>query len=78
MSGVAQWVRECKEDLAKLLHLPNTRFPCVATYSYVLQHVDAEELTSVIAHFFTQQETKQRCGSEPSRFAFFSFLEYTL
>ncbi len=67
LSGVSQWVRERKEELAELLHLPSTRFPCVATYSYVLQHVDAEEVTSVIYHFFTQGESKQRCGSEPSR-----------
>lgn len=40
LSGVAQWVRERKEELAELLHLPSTRLPCVATYSYVLQHVD--------------------------------------
>jgi hypothetical protein len=33
----------------------------------VLRQVDAEELTSVVSHFFTQQESKQRCGSEPSR-----------
>jgi predicted transposase YbfD/YdcC len=67
LSGVSQWVRERKEELAQQLHLPSTRFPCVATYSYVLQHVDAEEVTSVISHFFTQAESKQRCGSEPSR-----------
>ena len=67
LSGVSQWVREGKEELAKLLHLPSTRFPCVATSSYVFQHVDAEEVTSVIYHFFTQAERKQRCGSEPSR-----------
>jgi hypothetical protein len=67
LSGVAQWVRERKEELAELLHLPSTRFPCVATYSDVLQHVDAEGLTSVISHFFTQAERKQRCGPEPSR-----------
>ena len=67
LSGVAQWVRERKEELAEHLHLPKRRFPCVATYSYVLQHVDAEEVSSVIYHFFTQQESKSRCGSEPSR-----------
>lgn len=67
LSGVSQWVRERKEELAERLHLSSPRFPCVATYSYVLQHVDAEELTSVIYHFFTQAESKQRCGSEPSR-----------
>ena len=67
LSGVAQWVRERKEYLAQALQLPSTRFPCVATYSYVLQHVDAEEVTNVIHHFFTQQEAKERCGSEPSR-----------
>jgi len=49
LSGVAQWVRERKEMLIPRLHLAEgTRFPCVATYSYVLRHVDAEELTSVI------------------------------
>src|SRR5205823_1114268 len=67
LSGVAQWVRERKEDLAQALQLPGTRFPCVATYSNVLRQVDAEELTTVIYHFFTQLESKQRCGSEPSR-----------
>lgn len=68
LSGVAQWVRERKEYLAQALQLPSTtRFPCVATYSNVLRQVDAEELTSVIYHFFTQQESKQRCGNQPSR-----------
>ena len=67
LSGVAQWVRERKEYLAQALQLPSIRFPCVATYSYVLQHVDAEQVTSVIQHFFTHQEAKERCGSEPSR-----------
>ena len=56
LSGVAQWVRERKEYLAQALQLPSTRFPCVATYSYVLQHVDAEQVTSVIQQFFTQHE----------------------
>lgn len=67
LSGVTDWVRERKEQLAQALHLPTTRFPCVASYSYVLRHVDAEELTNVIYHFFTQQEAKKRCGPEPSR-----------
>lgn len=68
LSGVTQWGRERKDLLIHRLHLPEgTRFPCVATYSDVLRHVDAEELTTVIYHFFTQQETKKRCGSEPSR-----------
>src|SRR5438067_12292232 len=67
LSGVAQWVRERKEFLAQVLQLSSTRFPCVATYSNILRQVDAEELTSVIYHFFTQQESKQRCGNEPSR-----------
>ena len=67
LSGIAQWVRERKQFLAHELHLPRTRFPCVATYSYVLQHVDAEEVTQVLYHFFTQREARKRCGSEPSR-----------
>ena len=67
LSGVAQWVRERKEYLAQALQVPGTRFPCVATYSNVLRQVDAEELTSVVYHFFTQQESRQRCGNEPSR-----------
>src|SRR5437588_3906856 len=67
LSGVAQWVRERKESLAQALQLPGTHFPCVATYRNVLRQVDAEELTTVIYHFFTQLESKQRCGSEPSR-----------
>lgn len=67
LSGVTDWVRERKEDLAQAFHVNGTRFPCVATYSYVLRHVNAEEVTQVIYHFFTQQEAKKRCGSEPSR-----------
>ena len=67
LSRIAQWVCERKEFLAQELHLASTRFPCVATYSYVLQHVDAEEVTQVLYHFFTQREARKRYGSEPSR-----------
>src|SRR5438045_4972527 len=67
LSGVAQWVRERKEYLAQALQLPSTRFPCVATSSNILRQVDAEELTSVVYHFFTQQESRQQIGRASCR-----------
>lgn len=67
LSGVADWARERKDWLAQALGLPGTRFPCMATYSYVLRHVEAEEVTALMAQFFTRRESEQRCGNEPSR-----------
>src|SRR5215831_16975026 len=67
LAAIAEWVR-WRADWLDLV-LPGTRgtFPCVATYSNVLQAIEAEQVTQVVAHLLTRLEAQRRCGEEPSR-----------
>ena len=51
--------------------MPITRqtFPCAATYSNVLQAVDAEQVNQVVMQALTRVAATERCGDEPSRLA---------
>ncbi len=66
LAAIAEWARWRADWLDMVL--PSTRgtFPCVATYSNVLQAVEAEPGTQVVAHLLTRLEAQRRCGEEPA------------
>ncbi len=65
--AIAEWVRLRAGWLRKVL--PGTResFPCAATYSNVLQALDAEQVNEVVTQVLTRVRAMKRCGDEPSR-----------
>jgi predicted transposase YbfD/YdcC len=65
--AIAEWVRLRAGWLSKVL--PGTResFPCAATYSNVLQGLDAEQVNEVVMQLVTRVRAMKRCGDEPSR-----------
>lgn len=67
LTAIAEWVRWRADWLGQVLPGTRATFPCVATYSNVLQSVEAEQVVQVLAHFFTRLEAQRRCGEEPSR-----------
>jgi len=67
LAGICQWVRLRGDWLNEHLHLQRTSWPALSTYSYVLQRLDPQELTTVIEQCLTRAETSRRCGTEPSR-----------
>jgi predicted transposase YbfD/YdcC len=69
LSGVSQWARLRGPWLNEVLHLQRTSWPAASTYTYVLERLDAQEVTRVLQHCLTRAETSRRCGEEPSRLA---------
>lgn len=67
LAGITHWVRLRSHWLVQVLPTTHSCFPCAATYSNVLQTVEAAEVTAVIAQFLTRLEATGRCGQEPSR-----------
>jgi predicted transposase YbfD/YdcC len=65
--AIAEWVRLRAGWLRKVL--PGTResFPCAATYSNVLQGLDAGQVNEVVTQLLTRVRATKRCGDEPSR-----------
>ncbi len=60
LSGIAQWVRLRKEWVKQHLGLERDTLPCAGTYTYVLEHVDAEEVTAVVRDFLTRLHSPKR------------------
>jgi predicted transposase YbfD/YdcC len=67
LTAIAEWVRWRADWLHQVLPGTRATFPCVATYSTVLQTVEAQQVVQAIAHFSTRLEAQRRCGEEPSR-----------
>jgi predicted transposase YbfD/YdcC len=66
-AAIAEWVRLRASQLKKLLAWSRPEFPCASTYSNVLQVLDSEALTQVLAEVLTRAEARRRCADEPSR-----------
>lgn len=69
LSGVSQWARLRGAWLNEVLHLTRTQWPAASTYTYVLERLDAQEVSRVMQQCLTRAETSRRCGEEPSRLA---------
>src|ERR1700694_1079934 len=69
LSGVSQWARLRGKWLHEVLHLQRTSWPAASTYTYVLERLDAQEVTRVMQQCLTRAETSRRCVEEPSRLA---------
>jgi DDE_Tnp_1-associated len=67
--AIAQWVRLRAGWLRKVLPVRRESFPCAATYSNVLQALDAEQVNVVVTQLLTRVGAMKRCGEEPSRLA---------
>ncbi len=65
--AIAQWVRLRAGWLRKMLPVTRENFPCAATYSNVLQTLDAEQVNRVVTQLLTRVAAMKRCGDEPSR-----------
>src|SRR5437667_12840720 len=65
--AIAEWVRLRAGWLRKVLPVTRSSFPCAATYSNVLQTLDAEQVNEVVTQLLTRVEAMKRCGDEPSR-----------
>jgi len=65
--AIAEWVRLRAGWLSKVLPVTRQHFPCAATYSNVLQTLDAEQVNEVVTQLLTRVRAMQRCGDEPSR-----------
>jgi hypothetical protein len=66
-AAIAHWVRLRANWLSQVLPLTRQSFPCAATYSNVLQAVDAEQLNQVVMQALARVAATKRCGDEPSR-----------
>ena len=67
LSGATHWVRLRGDWLAERLDLKRTNMPCQNTYRSLLALLDAQEVSQILAAFFTRWESQRRCGDEPSR-----------
>jgi predicted transposase YbfD/YdcC len=65
--AIAEWVRLRAGWLRKLVPVPRGSFPCAATYSNVLQALDAEQVNEVVTQRLPRGGAMKRCGDEPSR-----------
>jgi DDE_Tnp_1-associated len=65
--AIAEWVRLRAGWLRKVLPMTRKNFPCAATYSNVLQALDAEQVNEVVTQLLTRVGAMKRCGDEPSR-----------
>src|SRR5215469_17759104 len=70
MSAATHWVRLRGSWLAERFHLRRAAMPCQNTYRSLLALLDAQEVSQVLAAFFTRWESLRRCGDEPSRLLF--------
>ena len=67
--AIAEWVRLRGDWLRTVLPMTRQTFPCAATYSNVLQAVDAAQVNAVLTQALTRVRATKRCGDEPSRLA---------
>jgi predicted transposase YbfD/YdcC len=65
--AIAEWVRLRAGWLRKVLPGARKNFPCAATYSNVLQVLDAEQVNEVVTQVLMRVGAMKRCGDEPSR-----------
>jgi predicted transposase YbfD/YdcC len=70
LSAATHWVRLRGTWLAERLRLRRAAMPCQNTYRSLLALLEAQEVSQVLAAFFTRWESQRRCGDEPSRLLF--------
>ena len=67
LRGATHWIRLRGRWVADQLRLKRTAMPCQNTYRSLLALLDAQEMSQVLAAFFTRCESQRRCADEPSR-----------
>jgi len=65
--AIAEWVRLRADWLGTVLPTKRQTFPCAATYSHVLQAVDAQQVNRLLTQTLMRVRASERCGDEPSR-----------
>jgi hypothetical protein len=55
LKGATEWVRLRKEPLATAFGLKRKAMPCQMTYKRILEAIDAQTLTDLLAAFFTRR-----------------------
>ena len=67
LSAATHWIRLRGKRLAEQLGLKRADMPCQNTYRSLLAQLNAQEVSSLLAAFFTRWESQRRCADEPSR-----------
>ena len=67
LAGIAEWVRLWADWPKAGLPLTRASLPCASTYGNVLRTIEAEEMTQMLAEWWTRLSATRRCGAEPSR-----------
>lgn len=67
LSAATHWIRLRGNWLAEQFRLKRSRMPCQNTYRSLLALLDAQEVSQLLAAFFTRWESQRRCADEPSR-----------
>ncbi len=67
LSAATHWIRLRGSWLAERLGLKRASMPCQNTYRSLLALLDAQEVSQLVAAFFTRWESQRRCAEEPSR-----------
>ena len=70
LSATTHWIRLRGTWLAERLSLRRAAMPCQNTYRNLLALLDAQEVSQILAAFFTRWESQRRCGDEQSRMLF--------
>jgi predicted transposase YbfD/YdcC len=65
--AIAEWVRLRADWLRTVLPTKRQTFPCAATYSHILQAVDAQQVNKLLTQTLMRVRASERCGDEPSR-----------
>jgi predicted transposase YbfD/YdcC len=74
--GASEWIEHQQDWLREELHLSWKRMPCTNTYSYVLAHLESQEVNAQLAAWFVRKVAQRQCGDEPSRLALTDRQEY--
>ncbi len=67
LSAATHWVRLRGGWLAERFGLKRADMPCQNTYRRLLAQLDAQEISHILAAFFTRWQSQRHCGDEPSR-----------
>ncbi|HLG61923.1 MAG TPA: ISAs1 family transposase [Ktedonosporobacter sp.] len=67
LSAATHWIRLRGNWLAEQFRLKRSGMPCQNTYRSLLALLDAQEVSQLLAAFFTRWESQRRCADEPSR-----------
>jgi hypothetical protein len=69
LSGAVHSLRLRRAWIQTQFGLKTSAIPCQMTFCNILHGINAQQVNSLLAEFFTRWEAQSRCGDEPSRLA---------